>query len=74
MRELRSQLHHVIDITPTILEATGITLPTEVNGVKQQKIESTSLVYTFDDPDASSQRKTQYLRCSETELFIITDG
>ncbi|WP_392478036.1 sulfatase-like hydrolase/transferase [Nostoc sp. C110] len=57
---LRSQFHHVIDITPTILEATGITVPTEVNGVKQQKIEGTSLVYTFDDPDASSQRKTQY--------------
>jgi len=57
---LRSQFHHVIDITPTIFEAAGITVPTKVNGVKQQKIEGTSLVYTFDDPEAASERKTQY--------------
>ncbi|MEH1768852.1 MAG: arylsulfatase [Nostoc sp.] len=57
---LRSQFHHVIDIAPTILEATGITAPTQVNGVKQQPIEGTSLAYTFDDADAPSHRKTQY--------------
>lgn len=57
---LRSQFHHVIDIAPTILEAAGITPPTEVNGVKQQAIEGTSLVYTFDNPDAPSQHATQY--------------
>ena len=57
---LRSQFHHVIDITPTIFEAVGITVPTKVNGVKQQKLEGTSLVYTFDSSDAPSERKTQY--------------
>jgi arylsulfatase A-like enzyme len=57
---IRSQFHHVIDITPTILEVAGITVPTEVNGVKQQKLEGTSLAYTFDNPDAASHRKTQY--------------
>ncbi|KAF3884987.1 MULTISPECIES: arylsulfatase [Nostocales] len=57
---IRSQFHHVIDITPTILEVAGITVPTEVNGVKQQKLEGTSLAYTFDNPDAPSHRKTQY--------------
>jgi arylsulfatase len=57
---LRSQFHHVIDITPTIFEAAGITAPTKVNGVKQQKIEGTSLVYTFDDSEPASERKTQY--------------
>ena len=57
---LRSQFHHVIDITPTIFEAAGITAPTKVNGVKQQKIEGTSLVYTFDNSDVPSHHKTQY--------------
>ncbi|MBR8840743.1 MAG: arylsulfatase [Stigonema ocellatum SAG 48.90 = DSM 106950] len=57
---IRNQFHHVIDITPTILEAAGITVPTEVNGVKQQKLEGTSLVYTFDNPDAPSHHQTQY--------------
>ena len=58
--KIRSQFHHIIDIVPTILEVTGITAPTEVNGVKQQPIEGTSLVYTFDRPDAPSHRETQY--------------
>ncbi|MBW4444944.1 MAG: arylsulfatase [Plectolyngbya sp. WJT66-NPBG17] len=57
---LRTQFHHVIDIAPTILEATGITPPSSVNGVKQQSIEGTSLVYTFDDPNAASHHTTQY--------------
>ncbi len=57
---IRNQFHHVIDITPTILEAAGITVPTEVNGVKQQKLEGTSLLYTFDNSDAPSHHKTQY--------------
>ena len=57
---LRTQFHHVIDVAPTILEAAGITTPTVVNGVKQQPIEGTSLVYTFDKPDAPSRHTTQY--------------
>jgi len=57
---IRNQFHHVIDITPTILDAAGITVPTEVDGVKQQKLEGTSLVYTFDNSDAPSHHKTQY--------------
>ena len=57
---LRSHFHHVIDVAPTILEAAGITPPTVVNGVQQQPIEGTSLVYSFDDPDAPSKRTTQY--------------
>ncbi|WP_341532057.1 arylsulfatase (plasmid) [Nostoc sp. UHCC 0302] len=57
---IRSQFHHVIDITPTILEVAGITVPKEVNGVKQQPIEGTSLAYTFGQADALSHRQTQY--------------
>ena len=32
---IRRQFHHVIDIVPTILEATGIPQPDEINGIKQ---------------------------------------
>lgn len=35
-------------------------MPSQVNGVEQQKLDGTSLVYTFDNPQASSQRQTQY--------------
>ena len=58
--EVRSQWHHVIDIAPTILEATSLPEPKAVNGTPQTPIEGVSLVYTFDDPRTSSRHATQY--------------
>jgi arylsulfatase len=58
---VRSQFHHIIDIAPTILEATGIPAPAVVNGVPQKPIEGVSLAYTFDDAKAAGRRRTQYL-------------
>ena len=59
---IRSQFHHVIDIVPTILEATGIKAPDMVNGIKQKPIEGVSMVYTFDKANANAPSKhvTQY--------------
>jgi arylsulfatase A-like enzyme len=59
---VRRQFHHVIDIVPTILEATGIPAPDTINGIKQQPIEGTSMVYTFDKANANVPTKhtTQY--------------
>ncbi len=33
---IRRQFHHVIDIVPTILEATGIPAPETINGITQK--------------------------------------
>ncbi len=59
---IRTQFHHVIDVVPTILEATGIRAPDEVNGIKQKPIEGVSMAYTFDpaNTNAPSKRDTQY--------------
>jgi arylsulfatase A-like enzyme len=59
---VRSQFHHVIDVVPTILEATGIPAPTTVNGITQRPIEGVSMAYTFDQANAgiASRRDTQY--------------
>ena len=59
---LREQFMHVIDVVPTILEATGIPAPEMVDGIKQAPIEGTSLAYTFDAKNAKepSHHKTQY--------------
>jgi len=59
---IRWQFHHVIDVVPTILEATGIHAPDMVDGIKQAPIEGVSLVYTFDkaNANASSRHHTQY--------------
>jgi len=57
---IRSQFCHVIDITPTIYEAAGITPPEIVDGVKQKPLEGTSMVYTFDNPKAPPRHNVQY--------------
>ncbi|HMP03885.1 MAG TPA: arylsulfatase [Gemmatales bacterium] len=59
---LREQFVHVIDVVPTILEATGIQAPEIVDGIKQKPIEGTSFLYTFDAANAKvpSRHKTQY--------------
>ncbi len=59
---VRSQFHHMIDIVPTILEATGIEAPQSVNGIPQKPIEGVSMAYTFpkENADVASHRETQY--------------
>ena len=58
--EIRSQFSHVIDVAPTILEVAGLPHPISVNGVQQDPIEGTSMVYSFNDPKAAERHETQY--------------
>ncbi len=71
--ETRTQFHHVIDILPTVLEASGIEPPESVDGIRQQRMDGVSMVYSFDDASAPERRTTQYF-----ELFgnraIYHDG
>jgi len=59
---IRTQFHHVIDVVPTILEATKIKAPNVVDGIQQKPIEGVSMMYTFDKTNANapSRRTTQY--------------
>jgi arylsulfatase A-like enzyme len=59
---IRHQFHHVIDIVPTILEATGIAAPDSIAGIPQRPIEGVSMVYTWDkaNADAPTRHTTQY--------------
>src|SRR5258707_11724426 len=59
---IRRQFHHIIDVVPTILEATGIPQPETVNGIKQSPIEGVSMAYTWDKENANSPTRhtTQY--------------
>jgi len=61
---IRWQFHHVIDIVPTLLEASGIPQPVQVDGVAQKPIEGVSMAYSFDKSagglDAPSHHRTQY--------------
>ncbi len=57
---LRSQFTHLIDVVPTILEATKIPAPAKVDGVAQMPMHGTSFVYTFDDARAKERHTQQY--------------
>jgi hypothetical protein len=59
---IRRQFHHIIDIVPTILEATGISAPDTINGIQQRPIEGVSMAYTWDkaNTNAPTRHTTQY--------------
>ena len=56
----RSQFHHVNDVAPTIYEILGIKPPKTVDGIPQDPLDGTSMVYTFADATAPGQKHTQY--------------
>ncbi len=52
---IRRQFHHLIDIAPTILEATGIPLPDTVDGIKQRPMDGVSMAYTWNKANANAR-------------------
>ncbi len=56
----RGQFHHVNDVVPTLYDLIGIRPPERVNGFEQDPIDGVSMVYTFANPNAEDQKKTQY--------------
>ena len=59
----------MIDLAPTILAAARVTAPSELNGVTQKRIESISMMYSFDDANAKEQRHTQYFEMFGNRAF-----
>ena len=76
--QTRRQFHHITDITPTVLELTGVEAPTSHRGVTQQPVHGTSFAYAL-APEAGdvgvvpSRKSVQYF-----EMFghrgIYADG
>lgn len=57
---IRTQYGHLIDLLPTTLEVIGITPPEYIRGIKQDTIQGTSLVYSFNNAKAPSRHNIQY--------------
>ena len=70
---IRNQFHHIIDIVPTILDATGIQAPEVVDGITQKPIEGVSMLYTFANANAPSPHKIQYFEMMSNR-GIYNDG
>jgi arylsulfatase len=58
---IRPQFHDVIDVLPTILEATAVKPATAPGGPAPLPMHGTSMAYTWGDEAAASHRTTQYV-------------
>lgn len=59
-RGVRDQFHHVIDVTPTILDIVGASMPALRLGRPQLPVHGMSMRYTFSSSDVPTHRHTQY--------------
>jgi arylsulfatase len=57
---IRHQFHHVVDITPTVLEVCGVAAPESLRGVPQMPVHGTSFAYTFEAAEAETRKDVQY--------------
>jgi arylsulfatase A-like enzyme len=57
---IRDQFHHVNDIAPTVYELLQVTPPDSYRGYEQLPVTGTSMAYSFDAPDAPTQKPVQY--------------
>ena len=57
---IRQQFVDVIDITPTILDITGLRAPEVYHGIAQKPVEGASIAATFKDSSAPGPRHVQY--------------
>lgn len=69
----RDQFTHLIDVLPTILEASGLPAPAEVDGIEQKPMDGVSFLSTFDDPEAPEVRTRQYFEVFSNRS-IYDDG
>jgi arylsulfatase A-like enzyme len=56
----RNQFHHVIDVAPTVLEATGLPAPLSVNGIQQAPLEGVSMLAMLRDAESAENHDVQY--------------
>lgn len=56
---LRSQFSHVNDLTPTILDAIGLSMPKAVDGVAQKPLDGSSLLPSMRNAKAPEHKRTQ---------------
>ncbi|NND16393.1 MAG: sulfatase-like hydrolase/transferase [Eudoraea sp.] len=70
---IRTQFAHIIDVVPTIMDATGIDFREEIDGVKQMELDGSSMMYAFDDAGVKTQHNRQYFELFGNRAMVL-DG
>lgn len=68
--EVRDPFVHVVDLMPTVLDATGITAPDTVDGVTQQRVDGASIRDSFDDPVAPGRRVQYFEMLGSRSIYL----
>ena len=71
---IRTQFVDVIDITPTILDATGIAAPKVYQGIAQMPLHGASIAATFHDAQPRTRVRLNTSSCTAIALSGITVG
>ena len=71
---IRTQYGHVIDVLPTTLEFLGINAPQSIRGIKQDAIQGTSLVYSFNNASAAFQDTPSSITTFLVVVLLYKDG
>lgn len=58
--QLRSQFHHAVDVVPTVLEASGLAMPSELGGHRQRPLDGVSFAYTLRSSREPTRKRVQY--------------
>ena len=67
---VRTQVTHIVDILPTVLDACGVPATDTLNGVPQEALDGGSLVRSFTDQAAPSPRDVQYFEMLGSRSII----
>lgn len=70
---IRTQFCHATDLTPTILDVTGITVPAEFRGEQQLPLHGQSLVASWNSSDSIPRGGAQYFEMAG-HRGIVRDG
>lgn len=70
---IRSQLAHVTDITPTVLDILGIMPPETIRGVRQMPLHGRSLYQTFLSGEAPDPVGLSFFKWANTRGIVVGD-
>lgn len=71
--QINSQYHHVIDVVPSLLEMINKPAADVIGNQTVLPIQGTSLAYSFDNPNAPTNKKVQYFETAG-DRAIWADG
>ncbi len=66
----RDQFLHLVDVTPTILEAAHVDMPSSVDGISQLPLAGESFVPSFTDPTAKARTEQYFEILSNRSIYF----